>query len=238
MEIKILTWNLNKAAYRRKNLWGYLRELEFSIGLFQEVYVIPHEIRKNYHVVRGEMNAILLKKDNIFANVEKENILPVNSENDAITDFCVSCETKLSENKLVLISVYNYIPGKITYSRDFLEILYKYIDRGSGDKIIIVGGDFNMDEKFRGKSTKEWGPLAKNVKEELSQLGYREVLSEKMGRNAFTYSGPRNKEKYQLDYLFIPEDINLVDVRVEDKNEIFKKPRLSDHLPIIATVEI
>jgi len=38
---------------------------------------------------------------------------------------------------------------------------------------------------------------------------------------------------------FIPKDIKLVDVKVGDKNEIFNtRPRLSDHLPIVATLEI
>jgi len=235
MKIKILTWNINRAAYTRKNFWKYLKELDFDIGLFQEVYIIPHEIRKNYHIVRGEMNAILLKID-IFTNVEKENILQVNSENDVIADFYVSCETTLFGNKLALLSIYNYMGPDVSDFSEFLEILYGYI-QGNRNKIII-GGDLNMDEKFQ-KQLKKWGLLARGMKKELSKLGYIDVLYEKYGENTFTFLARSNKKPYQLDYLFIPKDVKLVDVKVGDKNEIFNtKPRLSDHLPIVATVEI
>ena len=238
MKIKILTWNINKAAYTRKNLWRYLKELDFDIGLFQEVYIIPYEIRKNYYIVRGEMNAILLKRDipTNFTNVEKENILQINSEKDFIADFCVSCETTLFGNKLTFLSIYNYMGPNASDFSEFLKILYGYIK--SNRNKIIIGGDFNMDEKFQ-KQLKEWGILAREMKKELSKLGYIDVLYEKYDDNIFTFLAHSNKKPYQLDYLFIPKDIKLVDVKVGDKNKIFNtKPKLSDHLPIIATVEI
>ena len=235
MKIKILTWNINKAAYTRKNLWRYLKKLDFDVGLFQEVYIIPHEIRKNYHIVRGEMNVILLKID-IFTNVEKENILQVNSENDVIADFCVSCETTLFGNKLTILSIYNYMGPNVSDFSEFLEILYEYI-QGNRNDILIIGGDLNMNEKFQ-KQLKKWGLLAREMKRELSKLGYIDVLYEMYGENVFTFL-TSNKKPYQLDYLFIPKNIKLVDIKVGDKNEIFNtKPRLSDHLPIIATVDL
>ena len=95
-----------------------------------------------------------------------------------------------------------------------------------------------MDEKFQ-KQLKKWGSLAREIKKELSEFGYIDVLYEKYGENAFIFLARSNKEPYQLDYLFIPKDIKLVDVKVGDKNEIFNtRPRLSDHLPIVATLEI
>lgn len=76
------------------------------------------------------------------------------------------------------------------------------------------------------------------MKRELSKLGYIDVLYEMYGENVFTFL-TSNKKPYQLDYLFIPKNIKLVDIKVGDKNEIFNtKPRLSDHLPIIATVDL
>jgi len=235
MKIKILTWNINKAAYTRKNLWRYLKKLDFDVGLFQEVYIIPHEIRKNYLIVRGEMNAILLKRE-IFTNVEKENILHVNSEDDVIADFCVSCETTLFGNKLTILSIYNYMGPNVSDFSEFLEILYEYI-QGNRNDILIIGGDLNMNEKFQ-KQLKKWGLLAREMKRELSKLGYIDVLYEMYGENVFTFL-TSNKKPYQLDYLFIPKNIKLVDIKVGDKNEIFNtKPRLSDHLPIIATVDL
>jgi len=47
MKLKIITWNINRAAYTRRNFWDYLNNLDFDVGLFQEVYMIPYMIRKN-----------------------------------------------------------------------------------------------------------------------------------------------------------------------------------------------
>ena len=95
-----------------------------------------------------------------------------------------------------------------------------------------------MDEKFQ-KQLKKWGLLVRKMKKELSKFGYIDVLYEKYGENTFTFLAHSNRKSYQLDYLFIPKSIKIVDVKVGDKNEIFNtKPRLSDHLPIIATVKI
>ena len=233
MKIKIMTWNINKASYTRKNLWKYFKELDFDVGLFQEVYVIPHEIRKNYHIVRGEMNAILLKRDT-FPKAEKENILQVNSENDVVADFSVSCETDVFGKKLAFLSIYNYMGPDVSDFSEFLEILYRYL-QVNRDKVIFIGGDFNMDEKFQ-KQLKKWGLLLKEMKKELSKFGYIDVLNDK---NTFTFLAPHTEKPYQLDYLFVPKTTKLVESKVGDKNEIFNtKPRLSDHLPIIATVKI
>jgi len=191
MIMKILTWNINKAAYTRKNLWKYLKKLDFDIGLFQEVYILPHEMRKNYHIVRGEMNAILLRQ-NIFKNVEKENILHVNSENDVVADFSVSCETDLFGNKLIFLSIYNYMGPDVSDFSEFLEILYGYI-QDNRDKVIIIGGDLNMDEKFQ-KQLKKWGLLVRKMKKELSKFGYIDVLYEKYGENTFTFLAHSNRK--------------------------------------------
>jgi len=32
MELKVLTWNLNRASYSRRNLWSYMGELESDAG--------------------------------------------------------------------------------------------------------------------------------------------------------------------------------------------------------------
>lgn len=109
------------------------------------------------------MNALLFKR-NIFANVEKENILQ--AEGNVIADFCVSCETMLFGNKMAILSVYNYMGPDVSIFSEFLEILYEYI-RSNKDKIIIIGGDFNMDKKFQNQ-LKKWGLLAREMKKKNS----------------------------------------------------------------------
>jgi exonuclease III len=234
--MRITTWNLNKAAYGREKLWNFLKELDSDICLFQEVYMIPYEIRKNYHVMRGEMNAVLVKK-NITTKIEKENIFNINSENAALADYCVSCKMDLFGKKVVLISVYNYSLNRGEFEKFLLKILLNYIRENRNNKIIIIGGDFNMDERFPD-TLKGWRRLAKNMKKELYQLGYKEILSEKFGSKT-TFIAPRNEKEYQLDYLFVPKHVKVINVTVGDKDKIFKpKPRLSDHLPIILEIKI
>ncbi len=55
------------------------------------------------------------------------------------------------------------------------------------EQITIVGGDFNIDERFSGKY-KGWRLLAKKMKKELFQLGHIEVLSDKFGVLAWNIS--------------------------------------------------
>jgi len=234
--MKIITWNVNRAAYTRKNLWDYLKKLDFDVGLFQEVYMIPNEMRNDFFVIRGEMNAILIKK-NAGVAVKKEDILDINSENLLIKDFSVSCEMEFLGKQLRLINVYNYIGPKEKDFSEFLEILYRNIQNRK-NKITIVGGDFNMNKKFQGYLA-GWSNLAKNMIKKFSELGYREALCKKSEQDNFTFVTPNKKASYQLDYLFLPEYIKINKAMTEDKDKIFnRKPRLSDHLPIIVIAEI
>ncbi len=207
----------------------------FDLGLFQEVYMIPQRIRKNYHLLRGEMNTILLKKE-VFKEKIMKNVLPINARNDEVCDFYISCETKIDGKTLSIFSIYNYMGGKLDNFSELLNELYEYLEK-SKNKIIIIGGDFNMDKKF--PYYKNWGKLAKEIKEKMLKLGYIYVVEKKCGKNAFTYITPSKKAKYQLDYLFLPKNVKVLDIKVGKESEIFKtKPRLSDHLPIFATIEV
>ena len=98
--MKLVSWNINRASYKRKNFWDFFEKLNFDIGLFQEVYMIPYRIRKKYEVIRGEMKAILLKKD-MNAKLSKINVLNINSGNESLFDFCISCEIELIGKTMV-----------------------------------------------------------------------------------------------------------------------------------------
>lgn len=235
MKIRIVSWNINQAAYTRKNLWNYFHKLDFDVGLFQEVYMIPYAIRKNFHFMRGEMNAILLKKT---FNLKKEKKIILNKlEIDEIADFYVSAKIELGGKSLVFISIYNFMgPNENEFSK-FLDSVFSYI-KNNRNQITIIGGDLNMNAKFKG-NLKSWGLIAIKMKKELYQLGYNEVLSTKYGPKAFTFITTTNKKPYQLDYLFIPENIKIHKIMISNKKEIFnQKPRLSDHLPIITEIQI
>ncbi len=66
---------------------------------------------------------------------------------------------------MTLLSIYNYMGPDVSAFSKFLEIIYGYI-RGNRNEIIIIGGDFNMDEKFQ-KQLKEWGLLAREMKKRI-----------------------------------------------------------------------
>ena len=120
---------------------------------------------------------------------------------------------------------------------EFLDTVSTYI-RNNKNQVTIVGGDFNMDERFTGW-LKGLGLLAKRMKKEFFELGYIEALSHRFGQKAFTFRTNTNKKSYQLDYLFIPGNVKINKVSVPDEGKIFKqRPRLSDHLPIIAHIEL
>ncbi|HEC32371.1 MAG TPA: endonuclease/exonuclease/phosphatase family protein, partial [Deltaproteobacteria bacterium] len=147
--MKIVTWNINRASYTRKNFWERFNKLDFDVGLFQEVYMIPFSVRKKYHIIRGEMNAILVKKTLNIEPKEESIISNNNSETDAIVDFYVSAKMELTGKRLVFISVYNYIGPNENEFSEFLDIMLSYI-RNNKEQITIIGGDFNIDEKFGG----------------------------------------------------------------------------------------
>ncbi|HHH80994.1 MAG TPA: hypothetical protein ENL24_03180 [candidate division Zixibacteria bacterium] len=182
------------------------------------------------------MKAILLKKD-MNAKLSKINVLNINSGNESLFDFCISCEIELIGETMVLVNIYNYNGPTEEDFLEFSEFLWDYISNNT-NKLIIVGGDFNMDEEFQGKYRK-WGMVIKNVKENLYKLGYKEVLSNSLDVKSYTFVSLINKKPYQLDYLFIPKNMKINKINTVNENEIFnQKPRLSDHLPIIVTVEL
>ena len=231
MELKVLTWNLNRASYRRRKLWSYMGELEFDAGFFQEVYMIPNEVRWNYHTFRGEMNTLLLHKD-LMLDSMKRNYLQI-SDNHCIEDFYVSCRIEIGGNSLSLFSIYNYIGPADSDFSEFLDLLYNYIEEG--EDLIIIGGDFNINKNF-SPSLRRLALLAEEMTGRLSELGFRDVLREE--EDPFTFMTP-NGGKYQIDYLFVPEGVKILDVWHPPAGEIIEtRPRLSDHIPLRVTLEI
>jgi exonuclease III len=75
-----------------------------------------------------------------------------------------------------------------------------------------------------------------------SDLKYEDVLHKlykESEQDRFTYIATNKKSSYQLDYLFLPKQIKIISAKTGDENEIFnQQSRLSDHLPIIAEIEI
>jgi exonuclease III len=240
--MKIITWNIHKVAYEKmKEILEYLKNKNCDVCLLQEVYVIPAEFKKDFHIVRGEMNAILVKKT--IGNTEKIDLNNI-SDNSAINDYFVACEVKVPGKSLVFISVYNYFDENnnkesedVKKFKEFLKIVYEYLENNKGKKIIIIGGDFNMDEKF--KTHKLWVKCSKEMIQEFSKLEHEDPLVEEPDEEKrYTWINPNSKDKYKLDYLFLPKQIKSKIEPVDEKEIFNQRQKLSDHLPIIAEIEI
>ena len=240
MELTLLTWNINRAAHTRRKLWKYLEELYPDIAMLQEVYVIPSSFKRKYEVFRGEMNAILVKERTDKEFTEKKR-LEIDMGNSMISDVYLMCEVTFSRKDIVIISVYNYMAISEKEFLNFWEGLFNYI-KANQRKRFVIGGDFNMDLKFlnsHNSALRRWGGIMKRIVEGLAELGYKDVLSFHEGNEPFTFFSPNGKKPYQLDYLFLPEDITVLDSKTGDQNRIMgESPRLSDHLPIIAKIDI
>ncbi len=228
--LKILTWNINKAAYVRKELWEYLAQEDFDIALLQEVYLIPSELRKYFFVIRGEMTAILIRKSD--GRIARNSSFDKKAKsNFKISDFFVSCEVIINNNRYTVINIYNYIGTTEKDFEQFLNTLYKYL---RNRKNILIGGDLNMNPNFQGNLLK-WGNIARKMIAKLDELGYKNILpSDTFNKDEFyTFLTPDKKNKYQLDYIFLPKNYKVTNVVLGNAERIiFSKPRLSDHLPL------
>jgi exonuclease III len=233
MKIKFISWNLNRASLIRKKLWQFLNDLDFDIGIFQEVYAIPYFIRKNYITIRGEMNAILARKK-LFKLIQEKIFF--NENEDAIEDFYLAGNVIFNKNKMLLISIYNHFGESDKEFNYFLQSLLKYLEFKK-DKPIIIGGDFNMSEKFGG-TLKNLAVEIKKFKDNLKKLNYIEVIEEKFGESGYTFITPNKKNFYQLDYLFLPKKLKFQELINLNYLLINKENRLSDHLPLIINIVI
>jgi len=233
MKIKFISWNLNRASLIRKKLWRFLNDLDFDIGIFQEVYVIPYFIRSKYNIIRGEMNVILARKK-LFNLVQEKIFFKRNKE--AIEDFYLAGNVIFNKNKISLISIYNHFGASDKDFNYFLQSLLKYLEL-QGDKPIIIGGDFNMSEKFGG-TLKNLAVEIRKFKDNLKKLNYIEVIEEKFGEFGYTFITPNKKNFYQLDYLFLPKKLKFQELINLNYLLINKENILSDHLPLIIDIVI
>jgi exonuclease III len=75
--------------------------------------------------------------------------------------------------------------------------------------------------------------------QEFSKLEHEDPLVEEPDEEKrYTWINPNSKDKYKLDYLFLPKQIKSKIEPVDEKEIFNQRQKLSDHLPIIAEIEI
>jgi len=131
---------------------------------------------------------------------------------------------------------------KLTNNPDlwFTDILYALL-RTAGiadDANWIVGGDFNLSVRFDEPKDRGNGETLRR----LNCLGLTDCLSHAHGGAGVvpTFQHTSKAVEDQLDYCFVSPSMlgRLARVRVPDPQKVFgRKPRLSDHLPILCEFE-
>ena len=84
--------------YKKK--FYYFNKLDFEVGLLS---LYAYAIGKKYHIIRGEINTVLIKKNLDIMQVKEENIIFNNSEIDVLADFYVSAKMELAEKRIVFM---------------------------------------------------------------------------------------------------------------------------------------
>lgn len=257
--MKLLTWNVNNAGRSRRGLWTMLQREDPDIALLQEVARIPQWIQDVYqcHVIspryfRGHhapYSTAVLSKGAIDTTPYLQSELGwVNNIHTERYGWIVGCKTTLdSGERFRVVSVHlphSPIPPNQWAHVDstgvklksnpklwFTEILWALLRnaRISDDTNWIVGGDFNRSQLHRDNQ---------EVVERMNSLGLIDCLSHRHDGAVPTYQDRKKKVVHQLDYCYVntPMLERLREARVPSHEEVFdRKPKLSDHLPILCT---
>ena len=246
----------------RRELWEMVQREDSDIVLLQEVTGIPGWLRNRYqcHLMspryfgghNAPFSSAVLAKGAIDATPYLESELEwVNKIYAERYGWIVGCEITLGSGKrfrgVTVHSPAFPIPRdqwadvdvsdiKLTNNPDlwFTEILWVLLRAASisDDTNWIVGGDFNSSVKF--DEPKDRGN--REIIGRLNALGLTDCLSHFRDGAMPTFQDWRKTVEHQLDYCYVnaPMLERLTQARVPSHENVFgRKPRLSDHLPIL-----
>lgn len=261
-QLKVLTWNVNKAAESRPALWEAVQREAADIVLLQEVRRLPEELLSSYncHFVRPRYfgghdapfaTAILSKWEMVTRPFLKSQLGWVNQIQSEHHGWILESEVNAHLGiKLRVVSVHSPafpIPAETLLDADVsciklpnnpdlwvTEILWSLLrDSDTPEKVNwIVGGDFNSSILF--DLPKDRGN--REVIRRLNALGLTDCLSHFCGESVPTFRHSGGSIKHQLDYCYVNADLleRLACARVLSRQEVFgSMPKLSDHLPIV-----
>ena len=260
--MKVITWNVNRAAQSRAGTWEMVQREDADIVLLQEVNGIPGRILNQYqcHWItpryfdgsHAPSSTAVLSKGLIHATPYLESELEwVNRIQSERYGWIVACKTTLDSGEQVrVVGVHSpafHIPRdqwadvdvsgiKLTKNPSlwFTEILWALLRAAgiSDDANWIVAGDFNSSVLF--DEPRDRGN--REIIERLNALGLNDCLSHVLGCPVPTFQHSRKMIDHQLDYCYVnaPMLRRLRQARVPRHEDVFgPKPRLSDHLPIV-----
>lgn len=244
MKIKIATWNMAYWSHKKysEEAWAYFLNLDTDILLFQEARPPNSLIRDDMHLIWKEIGESRRWGSGILIKGFKTEEYKINLDQG-----WVNCaKVKLSEKQdLFVISLHArlkdlkssnnphgmVVPHLFNIFKEFTPIL-------DSKNYVVIGGDFNADRMidkyyYQPEGTKhsqffDW------VENDLGLINSTKEYFKDTIQTVFT---PSQKYPYQDDYIFLSKNLKnkLKFCRVPDRQEIEK---LSDHTPVIITLEI
>jgi exonuclease III len=265
--MKIITWNMRRATSKGV-AWDYLKELDPDIALLQEVNGIPESIITEYSVhslpaitQKGNLqnfHSVILSKYPFVGDLElSSTIARVNDAREFFRGNIIAKVIEVNGQKLNVVNAYSpawIVPATFTDGVDVTgiklnqnphvwatEILWKVlVDHPSIQEATwIVGGDLNSSETFDYL----WGSSPRGnleIIERMNALGLFDALRTHHGCLVPTHKNNRGgKIIHQLDHLYMSKSLveSIKDCQIGRHEDVFDS-KLSDHVPIIATIEI
>ncbi|MDE0375923.1 MAG: endonuclease/exonuclease/phosphatase family protein [bacterium] len=261
-QLKVLTWNVNKAAESRSALWDAVRREEADVVLLQEVVRLPADLQSSYNCrvvtptyFRGGSapfaTAILSKGEMDTRQFLTSRFGWVNRIQSQHHGWILESEvTTGSGTTLRVVSVHSpafAIPTKNLLHSEFAgiklannprlwitEILWALLrDSDTPEETNwVVGGDFNSSVLFDHPRDRGNGEIIRRM----NALGLKDCLSYYMDGDVPTFRHSGGSITHQLDYCYVSAGLleRLRSARVLSHQEVFgPTPKLSDHLPIV-----
>jgi len=261
-QLKVLTWNVNRASESRTALWEAVRREVADIVLLQEVTGVPADLQSSYNCllvkpryfdgsVAPFATAILSKWD-MDARPFLHSLLGwVNRIQSQQRGWILEAEvTTDSGTTLRVVSVHSpaiRICTETLQDADvagiklannpnlwFTEILWALLRDSDTPEGTnwVVGGDFNSSVLFDIPRDRGNGEIISR----LNALGLKDCLRYYSDRDVPTFRHSGGSITHQLDYCYVSSGLleRLRCARVLSRQEVFSPtPKLSDHLPIV-----
>ena len=265
--MKIVTWNMRRAT-KRSVAWDYLEKIDPDVAFLQEVNSVPESIttKFSFHSLPAvskygnvqKFHTVILSKLPFVDDVELSSTLTwVNDARDFFKGNIIGKAIEVNNQKLNLVNAYSpawIVPDDFTAGVDVTgvklqqnpdvwatEILWKclYDHPLLYSESWLVGGDLNSSETFDyQRKNRPRGNL--EIIERMNALGLYDALRTHHGCLVPTHRNNRGgKIIHQLDHFYMSKHLLDVmkDCQTGSHEDVFDS-KLSDHLPIICSIDV
>ena len=262
---KVVTWNLHCASITN-GAWDYLLELDPDVAFLQEVGPVPPAVTREYDCLRVRaMGQTALQRfhTTILVRGQIGFSIPLSGPRAWVDAILAAYAGNLPTHvihprggpSLKVMSVYSppwQIPSRYLDGVD-LDVLRRTQQRGvwltdillaalehsrpDPDERWIIAGDLNLSESF---DREKWSAGGNGAwLERMRALGFVECLRQVKGVLTPTFKHSRGGVWHQMDHIFVSQSLasKLVTCETGDAGRVFGPPRLSDHLPVGATLQ-